>query len=483
VDLRPVPEIPADADVVGLPAFTDRLGDAPAAGFLAASGFTGKVGEAVPLPGVGDGPARVVVGMGAAGAVDTGVLRAAAATTARATRRYRRVAVCLQADPDTLAPAAAARAMTEGFLLGGYRFTRYKTGERAGTPATERVDLVGWVGWAAADVQAAILAGQHVAGAVALARDLGNEPGGALTPPVFAERAADVAARTGLACEVWDEHRIAAERLGGLLGVNRGSSQPPRLVILTYEPDQPAGTVALVGKGVTFDSGGLTLKPNQMMLEMKLDMAGAGAVLGALSTLRDLGCPVRAVGWLPLTDNMSGGDATRLGDVLRTRNGKTIEVRNADAEGRLILADGLALACEAGPDAVVDVATLTDAVSMSVGRRYAGLMGNHDGWAAQVRDAAERAGEAVWQLPLPGVLRSQLDSKVADLANVAGHRYGQSVLAALFLREFLADGIPWAHLDIAGPAFCDQDDGDWVAGATGFGVRTLVELLCAYRQA
>jgi leucyl aminopeptidase len=380
---------------------------------------------------------------------------------------------------DSVAPAAAARAVAEGFLLAGYRFRRYKSGDDGDARATERVDVIGPPG---AEVEAALDAGQRVVAAVTLSRDLGNEPGGALTPPAFAERAAEVAASTGLTCEVWDEHRIAAERLGGLLGVNRGSSQPPRLVILTYEPDQPAGTVALVGKGVTFDSGGLTLKPNQMMLEMKIDMAGAGAVLGALSTLRNLGCPVRAVGWLPLTDNMGGGDATRLGDVLRTRNGKTIEVRNADAEGRLILADGLALACEAGPDAVVDLATLTDAVSMSVGRRYAGLMGNHDGWVAQVREAAERADEAVWPLPLSDGLRSQLDSKVADLANVAGHRYGQSVLGALFLREFLADGIPWAHLDIAGPAFCDQDDGDWVAGATGFGVRTLVELLCAYRQ-
>jgi leucyl aminopeptidase len=219
-----------------------------------------------------------------------------------------------------------------------------------------------------------------------------------------------------------------------------------------------------------------------MMLEMKIDMAGAAVVLGTMSTLRDLGCPARVVGWLPLTDNMGGGDATRIGDVLRARNGTTIEVHNADAEGRLILADGLALACESRPDALVDIATLTAAVSMAVGRRHAGLMGNHDGWLGQVRDAAARAGEAVWPLPMPDDLRPELDSKVADLVNVAGHQYGQTVLGALFLREFVAGGIPWAHLDIAGPAFSEKDDGEWAAGATGFGVRTLVELLGAYRR-
>jgi leucyl aminopeptidase len=480
VDLRLVAETPPDADVLGVPAFTDALDDTPDPGFLAASGFTGKVGEAMALPGAGDGPALLVVGMGAADAVDAEALRRAAAAAARATRRYRRVALALPAAAaSTLTPTETVRAVTEAFLLAQYRFIRYKTGHGAEPAATERVDVVAPAG---AEVRAALDAGRRVATAVSLARDLGNEPGGALTPPAFAERAAAVAEEAGLACEVWDTKRITAERLGGLLGVNRGSAQPPRLVILAYEPDRPRGTVALVGKGVTFDSGGLTLKPNPMMLDMKIDMAGAAAVLGAMSTLPDLHCPVRVLGWLPLTDNMAGGDATRLGDVLRTRNGKTVEVRNTDAEGRLILADGLALASEARPDAIVDLATLTDAVPMTVGRRYAGLAGSHDGWVAQVREAAGRAGEAVWALPLAEVLRPQLESKVADLVNVTGNRYGQSVLAALFLREFVADGTPWAHLDIAGPAFCDEDDGEWVAGATGYGVRTLVELLCGYRQ-
>jgi leucyl aminopeptidase len=211
-------------------------------------------------------------------------------------------------------------------------------------------------------------------------------------------------------------------------------------------------------------------------------MAGAAAVLGAMSALSELDCAVRVVGWLLLTDNMSGGDATRIGDVLRMRNGTTVEVINADAEGRLLLADGLALAAEDGPDAMVDVATLTDTVGMAVGRRVTGLAGNHAGWQAQVADAAAAAGEMVWPLPLDGVDRRRLDSKIADLVNAPQYRYGQSALAALFLREFVPAGLPWAHLDIAGPAVCEEEEGVWVAGATGVGVRTLIELAGRYRR-
>ncbi|MGE5827979.1 MAG: M17 family metallopeptidase [Micromonosporaceae bacterium] len=320
----------------------------------------------------------------------------------------------------------------------------------------------------------------RLAAGVTLARDLGNEPGGTLTPAALAERAAEVATSSGLAFEMWDRDRIVTERLGGLLGVNRGSTQPPRLVKLTWSPDSPQGTVALVGKGVTFDSGGLTIKPIEMMFDMKLDMAGVGAVLGAMSVLRDLNAPVRVVGWLPMTDNMSGGDATRIGDVLRIRNGTTVEITNADAEGRLLLADGLSLAVEEAPDAIVDLATLTDTVPMAVGRRVAGLFGNHDGWRNQVVAAAARAGEQVCPLPLDGVERRKLDSKIADLVNTPNQRYGQSAVAALFLRQFVPDSVPWAHLDIAGPAFCEDDEGVWASGATGYGVRTLAELICAY---
>lgn len=457
---------PPDADLEVVPVFADRLHAIPRREFAERSGFAGQPAETLLLPGESaDDPARMLLGLGAQDAVDPATLRRAAAGLSRAVRRYRRPAVLMP-----LSTNAAVAAVAEGLLLGGYRFTTYKT---SAEPCPDRIDLI-LDGPAEPGVLDRVR--RRVDG-VLLARDLGNEPGGVLTPAVFADRAAEVATGNGLRCEIWDQDRIAAERLGGLLGVSRGSAQPPRLVVLRYEPAEPRGTVALVGKGVTFDSGGLTLKTTPMMLKMKIDMAGAAAVLGACSVLRDLDVRVRVLAWLPLTDNMSGGDATRLGDVLRTRDGTTVEVRNADAEGRLILADGLALASEAAPDAIIDVATLTDGIPVAIGGRYAGLAGNHAGWIDQVAAAADRAGELVWRLPLNDLDRKLLDSKIADLVNEPGKRYGQSASAALFLREFVRPDLPWAHLDMAGPAFAEEDDGEWTAGATGYGVLTLTELL------
>jgi leucyl aminopeptidase len=482
-EVRLAQQVPGDAAAVAVPVFTDLLALAPESAFLAGTGFTGAAGEAQLLPPERpDGPVRVVFGLGESSVPDAVALRRAAAGLARATRRYDRVALTV-ADlaPERAWPAGglsdvdAVAAVAEGFLLGTYRFTAYLSEV---PPATGRLDIV------LPDpdrAKAALERAVCLAGGVTLARDLVNEPGGALTPTALSERTAAVAAEAGLACEVWDRDRIEAERLGGLLGVSRGSTQPPRMVRLSYEPSDPQGTVALVGKGVTFDSGGLTLKPIQMMFDMKYDMAGVAAVVGAMSVLPGVECPVRVLGFLPMTDNMSGGDATRLGDVLRIRNGTTVEIINADAEGRLLLADGLSLAVEEAPDAIVDLATLTLTVPMAVGRRVAGLASNHAGWHEQVSSAAARADEMVWPMPWDGVERKRLESKIADLVNTPHHRYGQSALAALFLRQFVPDGIPWAHLDIAGPAFTEDDEGVWSAGATGFGVRTLVELLSAFR--
>jgi len=449
-ELRVVGEVPSDVDAIGSVVASPQAH--PEAGYLAAVGFSGKAGESATLPG---SPMRVVVG-------DCDPRRLGAAF-ARAVKRHRSAAFLVPED-------CAVGPFAEAALLASYRFSKYKSA--AEESALERLDLV------TSQASAALDRARVVARAVGLARDLVNEPGGVLTPQVFAERAAEIAATTGLEYEVWDESRIAAERLGGLLGVARGSTQAPRLVRLAYRPDMADhATIALVGKGITFDSGGLSIKATNFMVDMKYDMAGAAAVVGAMSALRDLTCPTAAVAWLPLTDNMSGGDATRLGDVLRTRNGVTIEVRNADAEGRLILADALALAAESQPDAIVDIATLTDAVPMVIGRRYAGLAGNDEAWIARIAAAARRAGELVWPMPLDGVERKMLDSKVADVVNATGNRYGQSAVAALFLKEFVPDGLPWAHLDIAGPAFADEDDGELTAGGTGYGVRTMIELL------
>jgi len=317
---------------------------------------------------------------------------------------------------------------------------------------------------------------------VAMARDLVNEPAGAMTPTRLAEVAAEVAEAEGLTLTVLDEAAIAAEGLGGLAGVAQGSDEPARLIELVYEPAGGGdGTLALVGKGITFDSGGLSIKTAEGMETMKTDKSGAAAVLAAMSVIAALAPPVKVVAIIPATENMPGGGAVKPGDVLRIRNGKTVEVLNTDAEGRLVLADGLSLAVEAGADAIIDVATLTGACVVALGRKVAGLMGNHAGWIDQVGQAAGRAGEDVWPLPLPEDYRKLIDSDVADIKNISGGRYAGALTAGLFLREFVGD-VPWAHLDIAGPARSEDDEGYLQKGGTGFGVRTLVEAAMSFRR-
>jgi len=323
---------------------------------------------------------------------------------------------------------------------------------------------------------AALTTGQAVADAVCVARDLVNEPGGSLTPSVFAERAVNLGREHEFAVRVRDERAIKRARLGGLLGVNRGSTEPARFVELSWSPVRPKATVALVGKGITFDSGGLSLKTTEGMKTMKGDMGGAAAVLATFCALAAVRPQVKVLGYLPLTDNMPGGDATRVGDVLRIRNGTTVEVLNTDAEGRLVLADALVMAADARPTAIVDIATLTGAAKVALGDKMAALMGNDDELITQVRAAADAAGEMVWHLPLPEYLRPKLDSEVADLKNVGG-RDGGALVAGLFLKEFVPAGMPWVHLDIAGPAESSENDGELRKGGTGFGVRTLVNLL------
>jgi leucyl aminopeptidase len=471
---RVLRRVPPGTDAVGVPVFADATQAAGDPGYLAACGFTGKLGQSLVLPPErAGGPARIAVGLGPAQGVDLPAIRRAAAALARAARRFTHLATTLPAAITAVDPHAAVRATVEAASLALYRFTPYRSA--SGGDALARVDLIGP---ADAPARAAVDTGVRLARAVALARDLVNEPGGVLTPDAFAQRAAEVAGAAGLECAVWDAERIARERLGGLLGVNRGSVQPPRLVRLTYNPPRPGATIALVGKGITFDSGGLTIKPGRSMVTMKSDMAGAAAVLGAMSTLADLDCPVRVQAYLPLTDNMTGGDATRVGDILRMRNGTTVEVLNTDAEGRLVLADALVLAGEDAPDGIVDIATLTDAAPTALGTGMAAVLGSDDGWLRRVEDAAARAGEPIWRLPLRPECRPVLDSKIADLVNhKPGDRYAGAIVGALFLKEFVPPGVPWAHLDIAGCAFADHDDGELVTGGTGYGVRTLVELL------
>jgi leucyl aminopeptidase len=432
-------------------------------------GFEAKVGQTLALPGE---PVRVLVGLGPSDQVDPDVVRRAAAAFARAASRHRAAATTLveHLGADGLDPAQVAEAVVEGVRLASYRYTAYSD---APDLRLGRVAVVG----GGPGLRAAVTRANAVADAVVLARDLVNEPGGSLTPPAFAERARQVARAHGLRVTVWDERRIARERLGGLVAVNKGSTQPARFVRLRYQPPGRAkAVVALVGKGITFDSGGLSIKTAQGMASMKIDMAGAAAVLAAMSALAAVGAPVEVRGEIPLTDNMTGGDAQRPGDVFRARNGTTVEVLNTDAEGRLVLADALALAAEGQPDAIIDVATLTGSASVALGAEYAGLMGTDDALLERLEAASARTGEPLWRLPLPERYRKQLDSPVADLKNISASPYGGALVAGLFLKEFTA-GLPWAHIDLGLSATAEADDGVWVRGATGTMVRLLVDAL------
>lgn len=316
-----------------------------------------------------------------------------------------------------------------------------------------------------------------LAEATTLARDLVNEPPNRLTPQAFAQRAVQAAEEASVQAQVWDEHALAQEGFGGILAVGQGSDQPPRLVRLEWAPPQAEGHVALIGKGITFDSGGLSLKPPASMPEMKSDMAGAAAVLGAVLAAARLELPVRITGWLALAENMPGPGAQRPSDIITMLSGKTVEVTNTDAEGRLVMADALARAVTEQPDAVLDVATLTGAQIVALGDHVAGVMGTPT-LREEVVAAAQRAGEAFWPMPLPSGLRPALKSTVADLINAnTSSRAGGMLTAGLFLREFVGD-TPWAHLDVAGPAFNGKSPwGLTPSGGTGMGVATLLELL------
>jgi len=480
--VRTLPTDRTAVDALGVGVFADGFGagDAPAPldhAFLEGQGFEGKPGQTCVTPG-GDGLVVVAVGLGDESDAGVATYRRAAAALARAAQRQQYVATdLLESVPERLDRPAVAQAIAEGIVLGAYRYTELKT-----DPEPSRIASVLLVGRGGQRVGAALERGRAIAEAVCLARDLVNQPGGTLTPAAFAARAEELAASAGFSVEVLDKSAIEDQKLGGLLGVNRGSDQEPRFVRLAWEPERPRGTVALVGKGITFDSGGLSLKTTDSMVGMKGDMAGAAAVLATFSALDSVRPPVRVLGFLPLTDNMPGGDATRVGDVLRIRNGTTVEVLNTDAEGRLVLADALSLAGEAEPDAIVDLATLTGACMVALGTGIAGLMGNHDGFVEQVRVAADEAGEPVWPLPLPDDLRRQLDSDVADMKNVAAGRWGGALIAGLFLDRFVPEGTPWAHLDIAGPADATEEGSESRKGGTGFGVRTLLRLLSDFRK-
>jgi len=495
-DLRMVPEPNPSVRAVALGAFSDELDVvdplvAPA--IRAALQFEGKLGTTAIVAGE-DGQVVVVVGLGDRAALTAARLRraAVAATTAAASAPSLAVLLARQAGEAGMQAGDALAAVAGGVLAASYRFSELR-GRPDDPPALATVELV--TGTPAYDGepddrQAAddppgdpgvgldsLEAVGVIARATGLARDLVNRPGGSLSAAELGEVAEGVAAEAGLACEIWDLARCRQERMGGLLGVNAGSAAEPRLIHLSWAPPDAHLAVALVGKGITFDSGGLSLKTNDGMKSMKADMGGAAAVIAAMAAVPTVAPRLRVDAWVASTDNMPSGSALKVGDVLTIRNGTSVEVLNTDAEGRLVLADALSLAVEHQPDVVVDLATLTGACVVALGRGVAGVMGDDD-VVDQLRAAAERTGEAVWPLPLPDRYRTQLDSKVADLRNVGEGRYGGALIAGLFLREFVS-GVPWAHVDVAGPVFADDPEPGEQPGATGFGVRLLADYLAA----
>jgi len=474
-DLLVVPAGPDGPIGTASAALTRALG-ADIDAVVAAGGFEGKPGQTALVSTGGRLPAAAVllVGVGDPATVTADGLRRAGASLARSSTKVRAVATSLlDAAPKSIAPAAAAQALAEGVLLGAYQFLEYKSKATATATALRRVSVLD----GRAEVRRGLDRGAVIARAASWARDLVNEPANGQSPAEFAAEARRLLSRTGVTVQVLSEAQIRAQRMGGLIGVGQGSIRPPRFLKIAYEPARRApGHLALVGKGVVFDSGGLSLKPPAGMETMKTDMSGAAAVVATMSVLRAVGVRNRVTAYVPLVENMPSGTAIRPGDVLKFRNGKTVEVLNTDAEGRLILADALALAVDDRVDAIVDLATLTGACVVALGEKIAGLMGNHDAWSDQVRAAADRAGESVWPLPLPTEYRKMLDSEVADLKNVSSGGYGGALTAGIFLQQFVSDR-PWVHLDIAGPSRASSDDGYMTKGGTGFGVRTLVELV------
>jgi leucyl aminopeptidase len=425
---------------------------------LKAVGAQGKPDEVTKIPtlGLADVPLVVATGLGDDWQDPESQRRAVGAALRKLTGQ-RRVHIAMD---------GPAGALAEGALLGAYRFTAYKS--RASKPALRTVTVAAPAG-ARADIRRAVT----IAEAVTLTRDLVNTPPNDLYPETFAERAAILAGERGLTVEVLDERALRRGGYGGILSVGKGSARPPRLVRISYLPRRAQARVALVGKGITFDSGGLNLKTANLTW-MKSDMGGAAAAIASTLALAALKVPVAVTATVPMAENMPSGTSYRPSDILTMRSGNTVEVADTDAEGRLVLADAISRAAEDEPDRLIEASTLTGAQLIALGTRVIGAMGE-PAWRDEVVAAAKAAGEAAWAMPLPDDIRAGLDSPVADLANVPQERFGGMLVGGRFLAEFVPDGLPWVHLDIAGPAFNNgRAHGYTPKGGTGAGVRTII---------
>ncbi|WP_327690874.1 leucyl aminopeptidase [Streptomyces sp. NBC_00461] len=462
----------------------DKAYDGKLAGVLETLGASGAEGEVTKLPAPSGFKAPVVVAVGLGSqpekdangaAFDAEVLRKAAGAAARTLVGAKKAAFALP-----VLDASAIGAIGEGVLLGAYSFDAYKDNGKNEKAKNGKAPLAEatLLGGKPRDKEhkAAVERATAVAEELNRARDLINTPPNDLDPEAFAAVAQAAAKEHGIKVQVLDEKALEKGGYGGILGVGAGSAAGPRLVKLSYTSSKAKKHLALVGKGITYDSGGISLKPAGHNETMKCDMSGAAAVFAAVVAAARLGLEVNITGWLALAENMPSGSATRPGDVLRMYSGKTVEVLNTDAEGRLVLADALWAASQEKPDAIVDVATLTGAMMLALGSRTFGIMANDDAFRSAVHEAAEEVGEPAWPMPLPEHLRKGMDSPTADIANM-GERMGGGLVAGLFLREFVGEGITWAHLDIAGPAFNEGGPfGYTPKGGTGTAVRTLVRL-------
>ncbi|MCP2260068.1 leucyl aminopeptidase [Streptoalloteichus tenebrarius] len=434
-------------------------------------GASGRADEVVKVPTRGTVSADLLVAVGLGRPTDgrptAEQVRRASGAAARALAGTAK-AVSTLSSLDLVAAA-------EGSLLGAYSFTEYKS--EKGESSLGRLDLVAPAEGTARAHKAAIKTATLVAEAVATARDFINTAPNDLYPASFAERAAELGRAAGLEVEVLDEKALRKGGFGGILGVGGGSARPPRLVRMAYRPAKAKKKVALVGKGITFDTGGISIKPAANMDEMTSDMSGAAVMVASVVLAAKLKLPLEVVATVPMAENMPSGSAYRPGDVLTMYGGKTVEVLNTDAEGRLILSDAIVRACEDGPDYLIETSTLTGAAVVALGKRTAGVMGS-DEFRDRVAALGAGVGENAWAMPLPEELRADLDSKLADIANVTGHRWGGMLSAGLFLREFVAEGVQWAHIDVAGPAYNTGGPyGYTPKGGTGVPVRTIAAVL------
>ena len=443
------------------------------------TGFVGKEGEVFTASTHGHlpSPALLLLGLGKAAHLDVDTWRRVAGKAQREARSQGVKQLAWFCDDPVLTEASGA-AIVEGTLSSSYSFDKYKS-DKSDKPKLTALTLASTELQSPKAIEKAVETAQKIASGLFLARDLTNEPASVSTPRYLGDQATKLLKGQGIKGEVWGPAKIKAAKMAGLLAVAQGSSEEPRFIKLVYTPPgKPKKKIALVGKGITFDSGGLSLKPPGSMETMKRDMAGGATVMGVMSVIAQLKPQVQVTGYIPTTENMPSGTAQRPGDIIRYSNGKTVEVLNTDAEGRLILADALINAVHDKPDVIIDLATLTGACVTALGSQIAGLFSNNDELAAALLQYSYEAGEPLWRLPLVKEYKEDIKSSVADIKNTGGGSAG-AIAAALFLQEFV-DDVPWAHLDIAGPSFTSKDNGYVPKGATGFGVRTLARYVMSF---